>query len=130
LSTRPELTSIMIDPPIRSTHSHSATSMSHQDAGVAARLPAALRLDRSCTLHCRTFFAWYNDQDHHSGLGLHTAADVHHSRAGAVRAQRAIVLTAANAANPERFIRKPPVPPKLPAISWINKPDETEAAAQ
>ena len=81
-------------------------------------------------LHCRTFFAWYNDDHRHSGLGLHTAADVHHGRAGAVREQRAVILTAAYEAHPERFVRKPPVPPKLPVASWINKPDETEAAAQ
>ena len=81
-------------------------------------------------LHCRTFFTWYNDDHRHTGIGLHTAADVHHGRASAVRAQRAVVLTAAYEAHPERFVRKPPVPPKLPATSWINKPDETEAAAQ
>ena len=81
-------------------------------------------------LHCRTFFTWYNDEHRHTGIGLHTAADVHHGRASAVRAQRAVVLTAAYEAHPERFVRKPPVPPKLPATSWINKPDDTEAAAQ
>jgi len=30
----------------------------------------------------------------------------------------------AYAANPERFVRKPPAPPTLPVASWINKPDE------
>jgi hypothetical protein len=24
-----------------------------------------------------TFFAWYNDDHHHGGLGLHTPADIH-----------------------------------------------------
>jgi len=27
--------------------------------------------------HCQAFFPWYNTQHRHSGLGLHTAADVH-----------------------------------------------------
>jgi putative transposase len=81
-------------------------------------------------LHCRTFVNWYNDDHRHSGLGLHTAADVHHGQASAVREQRAVVLTAAYDAHPERFVRKPPVPPKLPVASSINQPDETEAAAQ
>ena len=31
--------------------------------------------------HCQTFFAWYNDEHHHSGLGLHTPADVHYGTA-------------------------------------------------
>ena len=36
-------------------------------------------------LHCRTFFAWYNDEHHHSGLGLHTPADVHYGTAEQIR---------------------------------------------
>jgi putative transposase len=47
-----------------------------------------------------------------------------------VRAQRAVVLTAAYTAHPERFINKLPDPPKIPEHSWINPPDETETAAQ
>ena len=46
----------------------------------------------------------------------------------AVRAARAEVLTAAYAAHPERFVRKPPQPPALPAVAWINQPDTQEAA--
>lgn len=75
-------------------------------------------------LHCRDFFAWYNEQHRHSGLGLHTPADVHHGLAEIVREKRAGVLDAAYAAHPERFVRKPPVPPKLPTDAWINRPDE------
>jgi putative transposase len=81
-------------------------------------------------LHCQTFFAWYNDEHRHTGLGLHTPADVHYGTAEAVRDKRAGVLADAYAAHPERFVRKPPEPPALPAGSWINKPDDTEEAAQ
>jgi putative transposase len=81
-------------------------------------------------LHCRTFFTWYNDQHRHAGLGLHTPADVHYGTAGAVRDKRAGVLASAYAAHPERFVRKLPQPPRLPAGSWINKPDDTQEAAQ
>jgi hypothetical protein len=35
------------------------------------------------------FFGWYNNGHRHGGLGLHTAADVHHGHAPAVRAARA-----------------------------------------
>jgi hypothetical protein len=40
------------------------------------------------------------------------------------------VLSAAHAAHPERFVSKPPEPPKIPTNSWINPPEEMEAIAQ
>ena len=61
-------------------------------------------------LFCRAFFAWYNDEHHHTGLGLHTAADVHYGTAEQTRQKRAGVLEGAYAAHPERFVRKPPRP--------------------
>jgi putative transposase len=72
----------------------------------------------------------YNSEHRHGGLGLHTAADVHYGRAADVQASRAQVLEAAYLAHPERFVLKPPAPPKLPGISWINPAQEKEAAAQ
>jgi len=72
--------------------------------------------------HCQVFFPWYNNEHRHSALGLHTPADIHYGRAPAVRAARAGVLAAAYAAHPERFVRQFPHPPKLPAASWINRP--------
>ena len=81
-------------------------------------------------LHCRAFFRWYNDEHRHTRLGLHTPADVHYGTADAIRDKRAGVLTDAYAAHPERFVRKPPDPPALPAASWINPPGDTEEAAQ
>lgn len=74
--------------------------------------------------HCGRFFDWYNHQHRHSGIGLHTPADVHYGRAQAIREQRAVVLDAAYAAHPERFVSKPPEPPKLPTTAWINEPKE------
>jgi putative transposase len=38
------------------------------------------------------------------------------------------VLDAAFARNPERFVRKPPVPPELPDAARINKPESKEVA--
>ena len=80
--------------------------------------------------HCQTFFGWYNNEHRHTGLGLHVPADVHYGTAAITREKRAGVLDAAYAAHPERFVRKPPQPPNLPSASWINKPDDTEEAAQ
>jgi putative transposase len=81
-------------------------------------------------LHCQHFFPWYNDEHRHTSLGLHTAADVHYGLAEVVREKRAGVLDAAYAAHPERFVRKPPQPPKIPTTAWINRPDNPEEQAQ
>ena len=100
---------------------------------VARRMDVLDRARRSieaARLHCQDFFAWYNDEHRHTGLGLHTAADVHHGLADAVRDKRAGVLDAAYAAHPERFVRKPPQPPKLPTTTWINRPDQPEEQTQ
>jgi putative transposase len=77
-------------------------------------------------VHCDRFFTWYNHDHHHSGIGLHVPADVHYGRAGLVREARAGVLTSAYQQHPERFVRKPPEPPRLPGAVWINKPTNSE----
>jgi putative transposase len=77
---------------------------------------------------CQHFFGWYNFAHHHSGIGLLVPADVHYGRAEQVQAARAEILTAAYAAHPERFVRKPPQPPALPTVAWINQPETQEAA--
>ncbi len=81
-------------------------------------------------LHCQRFFAWYNDEHRHTGLGLHVPADVHYGTADAVRDKRAGVLTTAFAAHPERFVGKPPEPPALPTGSAINPPNNSEETTQ
>jgi putative transposase len=80
--------------------------------------------------HCQAFFTWYNHDHRHSGIGLHTPADLHHGRAPAVRRARAATLTAAYTAHPERFTSSPPQPPTIPATAWINPPQHTEAATR
>ncbi len=70
----------------------------------------------------RTFFHWYNDEHHHTGIGLMTPATVHHGQASVVRAARQEVLTTAYQAHPERFVRGQPRPPALPPAVWINPP--------
>jgi putative transposase len=79
---------------------------------------------------CGRFFRWYNHEHRHSGIGFHTPADVHYGRAELVRARRVEVLSAAYAAHPERFVRKPPEPPALPTVVWINQPKEDPATTQ
>jgi putative transposase len=71
---------------------------------------------------CRGFFGWYNHEHRHGGIGLLTPADVHYGRAEQITLARGVVLDAAHAAHPERFVGKPPRPPRLPEVVWINKP--------
>ena len=70
------------------------------------------------------FFAYYNNEHRHSGIGLHTPASVHDGTATQIQARRTRVLQRAYAANPGRF-RQPPTPPRLPARVWINQPPAT-----
>ena len=72
--------------------------------------------------HCQVFFAWYNTDHHHVGLGLLTPADVHPGRAEQRIAARATVLATAYAAHPERFPAGAPQPQTLPGEVWINPP--------
>lgn len=71
---------------------------------------------------CAAFFAHYNHEHRHSGIGLHTAASVHYGTATQVRKARAQVLEAVYLANPLRFGNRRPEPPQLPTVAWINEP--------
>jgi putative transposase len=72
---------------------------------------------------CVDFFAWYNTEHHHSGIGFLTPAMVHYGRAPEVIAARQQVLDLAHIHHPERFVRKPPTAPLLPEAVWINRPE-------
>jgi putative transposase len=77
--------------------------------------------------HARTFLdefvQHYNHEHHHSGIGLHTPADVHYGLAKAATQRRIQTLAAARAATPQRFSSN--VDPKildLPDAAWMNPP--------
>jgi putative transposase len=71
---------------------------------------------------CRAFFPFYNDQHHHSGLAMLTPADVHYGHAAERIAARAVTMSTAYLAHPERFPHGPPTPQLPPTQVWINKP--------
>ena len=73
---------------------------------------------------CGDFFGYYNNEHHHSGIGLLTPAVVHYGQAEHVLAARQETLLAAYRAHPERFVRRPPQPPAVPRQAWINPPAE------
>jgi putative transposase len=65
---------------------------------------------------------WYNQDHHHSGIGLMTPDQVHYGQIEAVHLARQITLDQAFLENPSRFVNKPPVPPAKPTARWINPP--------
>lgn len=72
-----------------------------------------------------SFVDWYNHEHRHTGIGLHTAADVHFGHAAAKAADRTVILAAARAKHPERFsTNHDPKILALPDAAWINKPKE------
>ena len=71
---------------------------------------------------CRRFFAWYNQDHHHAGIGLMTPDQVHYGQADDIHAARQRTLDHAFSTNPERFVKKPPQPPAKPTAVWINPP--------
>ncbi len=92
--------------------------------------PATFGTVEDARSFCARFYQWYNHEHRHSGIAMHTPADVHHGHADTVRQARASVLASAYAATPERFVRKHPEPLPLPAGAWINRPDQQLRQAQ
>lgn len=76
----------------------------------------------------RPFFDWYNNEHHHSALGLMTPADVHLGRAPIITQKRQQVLCAAYEKHPERFVNGLPEAPRLPEAVWINPPKKSTDA--
>ncbi|BBX30405.1 hypothetical protein MALV_55300 (plasmid) [Mycolicibacterium alvei] len=71
------------------------------------------------------FAQWYNHEHRHTGIGLHTPADVHFGLAADKAADRQAVLAEARAQYPHRFSTTTIAPPKilnLPDTVWINPP--------
>jgi putative transposase len=70
------------------------------------------------------FVTAYNHEHHHTGIGLHTPADVHYGLAKTVAQDRSAALAAARLAHPERFSSSTdPKILELPQSAWINQPE-------
>ena len=94
-----------------------------QDPEVPARLPRPVRLHRGRPGRSATgFFGWYNHEHRHSGIGLHTPADVHYGRAHAVREARGRVLDAAYPPTPNGSSASTPSRRSCPAPSGSTSP--------
>lgn len=88
----------------------------------APSFPARFGSIQDARTFCSTFFNWYNNDHHHSGIGYLTPAVVHAGKAASVRENRSQTLQSAYAAHPNRFVRGIPQPPPLPVATWINPP--------
>lgn len=95
----------------------------------APGFPRRFSDQQHATSHCRTFFAWYNNEHRHGGLAMLTPADVHFGRAPTVIRRRQRALAEAYQRHPERFVHGTPNHPALPAESWINRPTAEPSAA-
>ncbi len=76
------------------------------------------------------FVEYYNHHHRHSGIGLHTPADVHYGLARVTAQQRSLALTEARRRHPTRFATtNDPKILDLPAAAWINEPTEQDNTA-
>ena len=77
---------------------------------------------------CATFFAWYNNEHRHSGIGYITPQAMHSGLAPQIFVARQGVLDRAFELHPERFRGCRPQPPALPTHAGINWPKPLPAA--
>ena len=124
---------LLADLRIGRTHSrpHVSNDNAYSEAGFktlkyAPDFPGRFGCIQDARAFVGPFLDFYNHHHRHSGIGYHTPASIHFGTAGVVRAGRALVLDAAYAAHPERFVNKRPEPPELPGSAWINKPKEVD----
>jgi putative transposase len=117
---------VAIDLGITRSHSHVSNDNPYSESQFKTlkhhpTFPARFGCIQDARGFCQQFFAWYNLEHRYSGIALLTPADVHHGHAEQITLARGAVLEGAYAAHPERFVGKPPQPPRLPEAVWINK---------
>ena len=71
---------------------------------------------------CQSFFSWYNQEHHHTGIALLTPQVVHYAQAEKVLEARRNILNEAYRLHPERFVKGQPRLSPLPEGVWINPP--------
>jgi putative transposase len=76
------------------------------------------------------FVDYYNHHHRHTGVGLHTPADVHYGLAKETARKRSQTLEAARRQHPTRFATThDPKILELPAAAWINQPPQNQEPA-
>ena len=74
----------------------------------SAGFPERFASHEDAQTFCQDYFAWYNQEHHHTGLALLTPEQVHFGDAPKLLAQRQVTLDAAYAAHPQRFHKASP----------------------
>jgi putative transposase len=82
--------------------------------------PARFESIEHARAFCQAFFAWYNHEHRHSGIGFMTPAAIHSGHAQQLYDARQNVLDEAFRQNPKRFTQRHPAPPSLPTAAGIN----------
>ncbi len=90
-------------------------------------IPARFESEGHARAVFRLLFQWYNFQHRHSGIAMHTPANVHLGKVAKVTEVRTKVLAEAHNAHPQRFVNKYPEPPLLQNEVWINQPQDRTA---
>ncbi len=125
---------LMADLGVTKTHSRPHTSNDNPFSEAAFKtlkyqpeFPKNFGCQQDATNFCRAYFTWYNQEHHHSALGLMTPDQIHYGQADAITAARQVVLDQVYARHPERFVAKPPTPPEKPVAVWINPPPKAKS---
>ena len=91
----------------------------------APAYPGSFQDMESARSYVGPFLQRYNSEHRHSGLGLLTPENVHLGKAKELQIARKKVLTLAHDRHPERFVHGKPMPPEIPDVVWINRPEKT-----
>ncbi len=128
---------LLADLDITKTHSRPYTSADNHYSEAAVKtlkywpgFPARFLSIEHAREFCREFFGWYYHRHRHSGIGLMSPATVHHGQAQKAHDARAVVLKAAYAARPERFINRPLIPRRARARRGSTSPPPSPATAR
>ena len=133
--TSKDVSDLLEDLGVTRSHSHPKVSNDNpysealfKTAKYAPDFPDRFPTLAEARAHMLGFAIWYNHDHHHTGIGMHTPADVHHQRTEPVDAARRATLAAARSAHPERFTTGDALPKilRLPPTVWINAPPEEQ----
>ena len=125
------VTSLLVDLDVAKSHSRPYVSDDNpysesqfKTMKYRPEFPERLGCIEDARAHCQDFFAWYNDEHCHSGIGYMTPHSVHYGLAADIQVTRQATLDAAFLANPLRFKNKRPLLQPMPTAAWINPPPQ------
>jgi putative transposase len=127
--TSKDVAQLLVDLGVTKSHSRAHVSDDNPFSGVQFKTakyhpstPARFGSVEEARGWAQDLFHWYNEEHHHTSLGLLTPAQVHHGLTAEVLEARQEVLEAAYVQHPERFVRGRPQPAAPPTEVWLNPP--------